>query len=819
MSLKTPKVIIVGGSIAGLSLALMLEKNNIDFLVLEGYPSIAPQVGASIGVLPNGLRILDQLGCSEEILAKAEYPVDKVIFRNSQGQPFWSFENFNEQIVGRHGYPIVFLDRRMLIQTLYDHIQQKDKILTSERVVTVKNHPSHVSVITERGNTYTGTFVVGGDGIHSTVRQQMWDDAQKTDPTWFDKSEANAIPATYACIFGISEGVDGIEKGTLSSVFNEHFSYLIPSGPGDRTYWFLVKNMGKTLYGSDIPRFTKDEEEVLAKEHWNDLITPKVRFSDLYKKKLSSVYTALPEYVYKKWHFKRTITIGDAAHKFEPLTGQGGNSAIETAAALANHLVSFLRTHPMKHLSTDDITFIFEQTQSQRENRVWDLVRASHARQRLECMETPFLKFAARVIVPYIPKWALLPRWIQTYSPAVSLNMLPIPRKPREIPYYDELLKPPSSRGPIGFTLYAVFATMAFTAFKLLLTAGKVNGTWRFVKQALMSGSIKERDLELRHTYSGLTSIDNVLKSLVTIFLSAIDNPSNPGQQLHLLYFLSSMLPLIAIFTVEGYRQRNTWTPIASATVWGILYQLRGIGFIAPLYIATTLFVSRGSTFFIQPGREVPAAKFILPALMLGFIVPTMLLFWPFASSGTRQALIALWQPAPVWISSLTTAFSAATAVVSRIIKREANSSADTNSDLPHLRTIYQTTGAIAACFHLSLIIGSLVSSELSLTSLFIPKNSFAPVESLADGVFVFFQNDFLLVAAAAFLWCLVSIWDLNRSGLSDVDLRVVFCAISGGYAAIGPGATTAAVWFWREGVMSRVPSRLSCEQPGRLAS
>jgi hypothetical protein len=49
--------------------------------------------------------------------------------------------------------------------------------------------------------------------------------------------------------------------------------------------------------------------------------------------------------------------------------------------------------------------------------------------------------------------------------------------------------------------------------------------------------------------------------------------------------------------------------------------------------------------------------------------------------------------------------------------------------------------------------------------------------------------------------------------------LRVVFCAISGGYAAIGPGATTAAVWFWREGVMSRVPSRLSCEQPGRLAS
>ena len=61
--------------------------------------------------------------------------------------------------------------------------------------------------------------------------------------------------------------------------------------------------------------FTKDEEKALAEEHWDDLITPSMRFSDLYKSKISSVYTALPEYVYEKWYFKRMITIGDAAHK------------------------------------------------------------------------------------------------------------------------------------------------------------------------------------------------------------------------------------------------------------------------------------------------------------------------------------------------------------------------------------------------------------------------------------------------------------------------------------------------------------------------
>ncbi|EEY18413.1 FAD dependent monooxygenase [Verticillium alfalfae VaMs.102] len=61
------KVIIVGGSISGLSLANMLEKFDIEYVLLEGHSVIAPQLGASLGLLPSGLRILDQLGCYEKI--------------------------------------------------------------------------------------------------------------------------------------------------------------------------------------------------------------------------------------------------------------------------------------------------------------------------------------------------------------------------------------------------------------------------------------------------------------------------------------------------------------------------------------------------------------------------------------------------------------------------------------------------------------------------------------------------------------------------------------------------------------------------------
>ncbi|CRL20782.1 Aromatic-ring hydroxylase-like [Penicillium camemberti] len=179
MDQKSFKVVIVGGSIAGLSLALMLERNGIDFVILEAYSSIAPQVGASFGALPSGLRILDQLGCYESVLKMAEYPVDKLLFRDSQGQPLWTVNNVKGGSIGSHGYPILFLDRRMLVEVLYEKIQDKSKVITSQRVQSIENGTSSVTVTTTTGETYTGNIVVGADGIHSKVRQEMWKAAEK----------------------------------------------------------------------------------------------------------------------------------------------------------------------------------------------------------------------------------------------------------------------------------------------------------------------------------------------------------------------------------------------------------------------------------------------------------------------------------------------------------------------------------------------------------------------------------------------------------------------------------------------------------------
>jgi 2-polyprenyl-6-methoxyphenol hydroxylase-like FAD-dependent oxidoreductase len=67
MEPKGFKVIIIGGSVAGLTLALSLHKIGIDYLVLERRALVAPQEGASIGILPHGGRILEQLGLFEAV--------------------------------------------------------------------------------------------------------------------------------------------------------------------------------------------------------------------------------------------------------------------------------------------------------------------------------------------------------------------------------------------------------------------------------------------------------------------------------------------------------------------------------------------------------------------------------------------------------------------------------------------------------------------------------------------------------------------------------------------------------------------------------
>lgn len=88
------RVIIVGGGPAGLTLALSLTLAKIDFVILERRDDIADRSGAGILLMPNALRILDQVGVYQNLLAAAAVEITTMVDTVSRGRVASQKQNF-----------------------------------------------------------------------------------------------------------------------------------------------------------------------------------------------------------------------------------------------------------------------------------------------------------------------------------------------------------------------------------------------------------------------------------------------------------------------------------------------------------------------------------------------------------------------------------------------------------------------------------------------------------------------------------------------------------------------------------------------------
>src|SRR4030095_16897045 len=69
MSVERLRVAIVGGGIGGLAAANALSQRGIDVRVYEQAEQLA-EVGAGVGVAPNGVRMLRRLGLGEDVAGR-----------------------------------------------------------------------------------------------------------------------------------------------------------------------------------------------------------------------------------------------------------------------------------------------------------------------------------------------------------------------------------------------------------------------------------------------------------------------------------------------------------------------------------------------------------------------------------------------------------------------------------------------------------------------------------------------------------------------------------------------------------------------------
>lgn len=781
-------VLIAGGGIAGLTLANMLERVGVNYLILEGYREMAPQVGASIGILPNGCRVLDQIGMYDEIRKLIDAPQFKSCLRSGDGLPLTSYLGIGNQVNKRHGYDTIFVDRQMILNALWRNLKHQDKVLVGKKVTKVELEPSRVRVETSDGGSYYGDILVGADGVHSKVRNEMWRLADALEPGHIPASEhTQCLPTVYKCIFGISIGTSW-EPRAVQTNLNKGYSYLVIGGPQDRIYWFLFVNMGKTYYGPDPPRFTKEDEEALVNEHLNDKITENCTFRDLYSTKISSVLTSLPEYVFKKWHFQRIMTIGDAAHKFEPISGQGGNSAIETAAVLVSNLATMLKSkaHP-SHITTADIDVVFAKTQAMREKRAQALVNASHEEQRFAAMETTALAFVGRYVLPTMSIDEKMNAWTRNIEGGHKLDILDVPKRPRAIPFLDELASSPltPSYTPKIAVAACLYALLYVAQQALVISPEMIPQPFSFLGE------------DAKSTYTGLASIDNLLSLLVWSFSEQVAGP-DPNKRIQCLYFLTNLIPIIYIWTVEGYRNGNIKSLVSIPSIFAV-YQLLGIGKVAPFYFLLSVYTTSRSVYARTTGRPVPSnvAKVLLPALCLGYVIPTILMFLPHEDIITQQNAIAFWQASPLYVSLLVWAGSKALSATKAT--KPLDLEIFENKDLPYLQSGYAFCFFATAITHISMLVYTGLSNSVSISQSFFSLPGLETIDIPG-----FFKYDMLLCFGSVAVWLLYSVFELRRLGYitTSTSFKAAGLTIASG-VFVGPGAAYAAVWAWRESVIA----------------
>ncbi|KAL2684482.1 hypothetical protein Neosp_005560 [[Neocosmospora] mangrovei] len=808
MSKPQQTVLIVGGSVAGLTLANMLEKSGVHYIVLEAYDEIAPQVGASIGLLPNGLRILDQLGCADQVMSLIDRPIRDSYLRNPDGSLIKHYSGIREGELERYGHHTSFIDRQMFLEILYNNLKRKASVISGQRAVSVKLLDHGVEVTTSKGEVYRGDVLVGADGIHSTVREEMWRIGNELSPGYFPVDE-----------------------------------WSILTGPGGRVYWFLFVKLPVPLYGNDIPRYTKDDEARLAQEHALDQITTTVRFGHIYEARASSTLTPLHEHVFQKWHFGRIMTIGDAAHKFHPLTGHGGNAAIETAAALVNHLLSKRNLN----WSDSEIDAAFSVAQNDRHDRVSWLVADAHEYQQRHALATPLWRGVARVLPLFINGDAAFHISAQKYVGASRLDGLPVVKRQHSVPYDDELPEKPLRPTWFLTGLGVMTQGILYRLSNKLLLPLQVPTTFE--------------GAPLRDNYTGIGSVDKILTVLVSVFGVPLAGHGKSGL-VQWVSFTPLLLSTTFDWTMEAYRagakgllsslyvtnqstreagelptcatspvqmtMNNRLTSLSNRpTLFGAVYQLLGVGRISPLYhlisVLEHAFKGPLGTVIGHPvTKEVVDA--VIPSLGFGYILPTALMLWPFENKDTWQKFVALWQPFPIYVGVLVAGLSTvfhrqkATAAVSALKMKQSQSSnkliKQEKATQSTLKLVYAGGAVATALVHLWTVYRVLSSSDLSFSTVFGNPSfllSGSHASTSKDDVLLFFQRDMLLNAASVLAHNVFRILHLRSLGYVTTKQAVVASLVTVvAQPIVGPAAAHIGFLGWREDVFTKMQRRLS---------
>ena len=172
-------VVIAGGGIAGLSLALTLHQIGVPCRIIEASRDMRP-LGVGINLQPNAVRELFDLGITADQLDQIGVPVREWALVGLNGKDVYAEPRGLE---AGYRWPQYAVHRGKLHMLLYREVLKRlgrDVVELGTKVVEYENQGDGVLCTTMRANGQTditrASLLIGADGIHSAVRAKMHPD-------------------------------------------------------------------------------------------------------------------------------------------------------------------------------------------------------------------------------------------------------------------------------------------------------------------------------------------------------------------------------------------------------------------------------------------------------------------------------------------------------------------------------------------------------------------------------------------------------------------------------------------------------------------
>ena len=311
------KILIAGGGIGGITLALALRQRGIDALLFEQAKAFT-QVGAGIQLSANATRVLRTLGLGDALARVAVYPEGRDYRAWDDGDRlYWT--PLGERAEAHFGAPYYHAHRADLLDVLLGGLADTGFRLNAH-VDRFEQDAHGVTITLGDGSTATGDVLVGADGIHSTVRAQLF--GPELPRYTGNVAWRGLVPADRVAHLDLGR-VTGVWMGPNRSIVQ----YYVSAG---RTFnWIGISRSEQPARESWLAE-GRIEDALAEYTGWHDTIrtiiaaTPRVLRQALYDRE------PLPD-----WRVGRVVLLGDAAHPMMPFYAQGAAQSIEDAYVLA----------------------------------------------------------------------------------------------------------------------------------------------------------------------------------------------------------------------------------------------------------------------------------------------------------------------------------------------------------------------------------------------------------------------------------------------------------------------------------------------------